>query len=190
MHIYLNDSDGQTWDYNADVTADDSGNISHSFNLPNRFVANYSVKATGASGAVATTTFTDQENPVMNITISPSPSTVGELVEFTAHMSKPQGSTVIPFPTGTVDFSDQTPGAAPLPADCKDVPINILSQATCTTSTLAVGGHNLKVPYRWDSTAQQWIYNWSTKGSSSGCYYRIGVQLDDGQTYYQNISLK
>ena len=44
--------------------------------------------------------------------------------------------------------------------------------------------------YRWDSTAQQWIYDWSTKGSSSGCYYRIGVQLDDGQTYYQNISLK
>jgi hypothetical protein len=44
--------------------------------------------------------------------------------------------------------------------------------------------------YRWDATAQQSIYNWSTKGSSSGCYYRIGVQLDDGQTYYQNISLK
>ena len=161
VHIYVNDSDGQTWDYNADVTADDSGNTSHSFNLPNRFVANYSVKATGASGAVATTTFTDKENPVMGLTISPSPSTVGELVEFTAHMNKPQGSTVIPFPTGTVDFSDQTPGAAPLPADCKDVPINIFSEATCTTSTLAVGEHTLKVQYNGDD-------NYSAKSITIG----------------------
>jgi hypothetical protein len=44
--------------------------------------------------------------------------------------------------------------------------------------------------YRWDATAQHYIYNWSTKGSSSGFYYRIGVTLDDGQTYYQNISLR
>jgi hypothetical protein len=44
--------------------------------------------------------------------------------------------------------------------------------------------------YRWDATAQQYIYNWSTKGASSGCYYRIGVTLADGQTYYQNISLR
>jgi hypothetical protein len=44
--------------------------------------------------------------------------------------------------------------------------------------------------YRYDATAQQWIYNWSTKGASAGCYYRIGVTLDDGKTYYQNISLR
>jgi large repetitive protein len=44
--------------------------------------------------------------------------------------------------------------------------------------------------YRYDATAQQWIYNWSTKGTTAGCYYRIGVTLDDGKTYYQNISLR
>jgi hypothetical protein len=44
--------------------------------------------------------------------------------------------------------------------------------------------------YKWDATAQQYIYNWSTKGMSSGFYYKIGVKLDDGQTYYTYISLR
>jgi hypothetical protein len=44
--------------------------------------------------------------------------------------------------------------------------------------------------YRWDATSQQYIYNWSTKGSTAGYYYRIGVTLDDGQTYYVFIGLR
>ena len=44
--------------------------------------------------------------------------------------------------------------------------------------------------YKWDSTAQQYIYNWSTKGVTSSFYYKIGVKLDDGQTYYTYISLR
>jgi hypothetical protein len=59
VHIYVNDSDGQTWVFNDDVTADADGDISDSFNLPNWFVASYAVTATGASGSVATTSFTD-----------------------------------------------------------------------------------------------------------------------------------
>ena len=43
--------------------------------------------------------------------------------------------------------------------------------------------------YRYDPTAQQWIYNWKT-GSTAGNYWRIGVTLDDGQTYYVNIGLR
>jgi hypothetical protein len=39
-------------------------------------------------------------------------------------------------------------------------------------------------------SGMQYIYNWSTKGSTSGFYYRIGVKLDDGQTYYVNIGLR
>jgi len=42
--------------------------------------------------------------------------------------------------------------------------------------------------YRYDATAQQYIYNWKTV--TGGNYYRIGVSLDDGQTYYVNIGLK
>ncbi|MFN2489221.1 MAG: OmpL47-type beta-barrel domain-containing protein [Actinomycetota bacterium] len=44
--------------------------------------------------------------------------------------------------------------------------------------------------YRWDATAQQYIYNWSTKGFTAGYYYRVGVKLDDGQTYYVNIGVR
>src|SRR5215207_11649043 len=59
VNIVVNDDKGQSWNRNVNVTADASGNIRDSFNLPEWFVALYSVKATGASGAVATTTFTD-----------------------------------------------------------------------------------------------------------------------------------
>src|SRR5918995_1032605 len=58
VNIVVNDNVGQTWSYNHDVTADASGNISDSFNLPDWFVAAYSVTATGSSGT-ATTSFTD-----------------------------------------------------------------------------------------------------------------------------------
>lgn len=40
--------------------------------------------------------------------------------------------------------------------------------------------------YRLDN--QQYIYNWKTSGG--GFYYRIGVTLDDGQSYYVNIGLR
>ena len=30
----------------------------------------------------------------------------------------------------------------------------------------------------------QYIYNWSTKGLATGFFWRIGVTLDDGQTYF------
>jgi hypothetical protein len=42
--------------------------------------------------------------------------------------------------------------------------------------------------FRWDSTAQQYIYNWKT--GTGGNYWRVGVTLDDGETYYVNIGLR
>jgi len=42
--------------------------------------------------------------------------------------------------------------------------------------------------YRYDATAKQYIYNWKT--GSGGNYHRIGVKLDDGQSYYVNIGLR
>ncbi|HEV2126239.1 MAG TPA: PxKF domain-containing protein, partial [Chloroflexota bacterium] len=44
--------------------------------------------------------------------------------------------------------------------------------------------------YRWDSTAQQYIYNWGTAKNQAGNYWRIGVKLDDGQIYFVNIGLR
>ena len=59
VHIRVNDDTGSSWDRDVDVTADETGVISDQFDLPDWFVAQYRVTATGASGAVASTTFTD-----------------------------------------------------------------------------------------------------------------------------------
>ena len=42
--------------------------------------------------------------------------------------------------------------------------------------------------YLWDGT--QYSYNWKTKGVAVGFFWRVGVALDDGQTYTVNIGLK
>src|SRR4051812_3741653 len=59
VHIRVDDSDGQLWSYDTYVTADTSGSFTHQLQLPNSFIANYAVVATGASGTTAQTTFTD-----------------------------------------------------------------------------------------------------------------------------------
>jgi hypothetical protein len=42
--------------------------------------------------------------------------------------------------------------------------------------------------YRYDATAQQYIYNWKT--GTGGNYWQIGVKLDDGQVYFVTIGLR
>jgi hypothetical protein len=49
---------------------------------------------------------------------------------------------------------------------------------------------NTGATYRWDSTGQQYIYNWGSPKSGAGYYWRIGVTLDDGMTYFVNIGLR
>jgi hypothetical protein len=55
-----------------------------------------------------------------------------------------------------------------------------------TYSTAPTSGSN----FRWDSTAQQYVYNWDTSQAQAGYYWRLGVTLDDGQTYFVNIGLR
>ena len=61
VNIKVNDTYGASWSRNVDVTADASGNVTDSFNLPNAFVSDYDVTATGAQSGTATTTFTDNK---------------------------------------------------------------------------------------------------------------------------------
>ena len=43
---------------------------------------------------------------------------------------------------------------------------------------------------RWDSSGQQYIYNWGTGAQPKNYYYRVGVKLDDGQMYFINVGLR
>jgi hypothetical protein len=44
--------------------------------------------------------------------------------------------------------------------------------------------------FKWDPASQQYIYNWSTKGLTTGYWYKIAVKLDDGNMYSVTIGLK
>jgi CSLREA domain-containing protein len=59
VNINVNDDEGHTWNRNVDVIADENGGVRDEFVLPDWFVATYSVTATGSSGTIATSTFTD-----------------------------------------------------------------------------------------------------------------------------------
>ena len=52
-HIFVNDNWAASWSRNVDVTADNSGAIVDSFNLPGWFVANYRVLASGPDSGLA-----------------------------------------------------------------------------------------------------------------------------------------
>ena len=50
VHVFVDDTTNHTWNHSADVVADDSGMIQDVFALPNVFVSDYDVTATGGVG--------------------------------------------------------------------------------------------------------------------------------------------
>jgi hypothetical protein len=106
VNIVVNDDAGQTWNRNVDVTADASGNITDSFNLPDWFVATYSVKATGASGAVATSSFTDGN--ISNATIETRTAAGTDNCTTTAQSTFASGSTACAHVVTTVQGGGTT----------------------------------------------------------------------------------
>jgi hypothetical protein len=102
VRIFVNDDQGQTWNRIQDVTADASGNISDSFNLPNWFVAQYSVTATGTQSGTATTSFTDADvvyNPPRFPTTGFQSVAAGNNFSFNLNATK-QGGGADPVVTG------------------------------------------------------------------------------------------
>jgi hypothetical protein len=64
-----------------------------------------------------------------------------------------------------------------------------LMTSTVNEDSFAAGGDSGST-FRWDATAQQYIYNWNTAATQGGSYWKIGVKLDDGMTYYTDIGLR
>src|SRR4051812_41627425 len=93
VHLVVNDTAGATWSYGSDVTADQNGFIADSFNLPDWFVANYDVTATGAESGPATTTFTDAIPTTTTVASNQNPSSVSQSVTFTATVTCSQPCT-------------------------------------------------------------------------------------------------
>ena len=146
VHINVNDNDGQTWSRDVDVTADANGDITDQFQLPNSFVAVYSVKATGASGAVATTSFTDA-----SLTVLRGPTGNPPNVTFTVNWQKYSNNTCTTLVTnggnlsGSQVISTDNPGS--LGGFGNDGPFVKLTVPTTATSPSGYAFDN------WDDAA-------------------------------------
>jgi hypothetical protein len=67
-------------------------------------------------------------------------------------------------------------------------PVKGSSTAAAVDETVYTDSATSGTTYRWDGS--QYIFNWGTAKNQANFYWRIGVSLDDGQTYYVNIGLR
>ena len=95
VRINVNDDRGASWERAVDVTADANGNITDSFRLPDWFIASYTVKATGSSGAVATASFTDGNVGVTSSPVQNGANEVTFALTYTVHNSATSGGSNI-----------------------------------------------------------------------------------------------
>ena len=87
VRIVVDDDGLQEQVFQRDVTvvADGDGNVADTFQLPNWFVANYTVTATGEQSGVATTAFTDLLSGTS--TVSPASVQSGSTTQFTLRVT-------------------------------------------------------------------------------------------------------
>ena len=159
VHIRVNDDAGETWRRDVDVTAAEDGAISDEFNLPDWFVAVYTVTATGASSGAVTWTFTDAVNTTTGVASSLNPSASGGSVTFTSTTTCGSACT---FPAGSsVRFVENANngcnGGTLLGTATTLTGSGNSRQAAFTTSTLSAGAHSIRACF--DST--------STSGSNA-----------------------
>jgi hypothetical protein len=107
VHIIVNDDKLQPWSYTTDASADQSGVFAVQFQLPSSFAATYFVQATGSSGVVATTTFTDGNVNVKAVGTSPIPVTWARFSNGTC-----QGGAGQPIATSSISATSAGNGTA------------------------------------------------------------------------------
>jgi hypothetical protein len=67
-------------------------------------------------------------------------------------------------------------------------PVKGSSTAAAVNESAYTATGSVGATYTWDGT--QYQYNWKTDKTQAGSYWRVGVALDDGKTYYVNIGLR
>ena len=125
-----------------------------------------SIQVTDQTGStVLLTTWQIVLQPPTTTTLSSSanPSVVGQPVTYTATVAPVPPATGTP--TGTVTFND---GASAIPG-CASVALDSSGAATCTTSDLAAGTHNITAIYSGDSTFAQSTSNPPLSQTVVGC---------------------
>lgn len=145
VHINVNDTFEASWSRNVDVIADASGSITDSFNLPDWFVSDYDVTATGAQSGTARTTFTD--SLPQGVAVSPASRTVtqGDSTTYTVNVDM----------AGNGDSCTVTLSAVGLPSGASATftnnprtggPTDYTSTMTVTTTAATpAGAHTLSV---------------------------------------------
>ncbi|HET7272539.1 MAG TPA: hypothetical protein VFI90_15810, partial [Rubrobacter sp.] len=143
VHISVNDTYGASWARNVDVNANANGEITDSFNLPEWFVSDYDVTATGTQSGTVRTTFTDA-NP-SGILVNPTSRSVTQGQSATYDVTVQMGGnssnctttlSASGLPTGaTASFSGANPRTG-----------NTNYTSTMTISTTASGPASGKTP--------------------------------------------
>src|SRR5215210_5195038 len=175
VHIVVNDDEGQTWKRDVYVDADASGNISDSFNLPDWFVATYTVTATGTQSGVATTTFTDGTVRVRAVgTAGTQPTLNWELYNNTTCTGTPSNSNSI--------------AAVGLAANGSDIPVNVNATQSLKLTPGSVPGHTFD---NW--TSGNFTTGTFTNTSNPGCIVGTGSGSSGGgaqntQVNYNNAA--
>jgi hypothetical protein len=62
----------------------------------------------------------------------------------------------------------------------------LVADPTTTMTADATGGTTL----RYDSTQNEYVFNWQTPGSDAGTCQRLNLSLDSGQTFYADFQLR
>ena len=93
-------------------------------------------------------------------------------------------STMLPVTLAPARQFDPTTVSAPKwLAPVKGSATNAAVNEAAYTATATVGGSYVL-------NGSQYQYNWKTEKNMAGSYWRVGVSLDDGKTYYVNIALR
>jgi hypothetical protein len=148
VHIRVNDDAGQTWSRDVDVVADGNGAFTDQFNLPDWFVAVYSVTATGASSGTATWSFTDANVKIRGaFTGGTSPGSDS----FTLSYVRYSGSTSGAACTGTPRASDSPPQTQTVTTADFTVPPAGHNSVLATAAATSSGG---RVFVNWTDSSQ------------------------------------
>lgn len=133
-----------SWSHSTTVPADANGDVFYQFNLPDWYVANYSVTATGEC-SIANTTFTDANSKVaISRTAGTTPSVYSNSVTFNATVSRDGGGTNSSQPTeGSVTFEVASESGI----SYHEVQLAGSSSVTYTTSSLPAGTYQIRAVY-------------------------------------------